>query len=57
MKTELLLLTNKDGRLRHCEEERRGNLFVFIVIARKHDAAISLFLASIHEITSVILSS
>jgi hypothetical protein len=29
MKTELLLLTNKDGRLRHCEEERRGNLFVF----------------------------
>jgi hypothetical protein len=29
MKTELLLLTNKDGRLRHCEEARRGNLFVF----------------------------
>jgi hypothetical protein len=27
-KTKLLLLKNKDSGLRHCEEARRGNLFV-----------------------------
>jgi hypothetical protein len=48
---------NNNG-LRHCETFlRRGNLFVIIVIARRHDAAICLFLSFNHEITSVILSS
>jgi hypothetical protein len=47
-----------DNGLRHCETFlRRGNLFVIIVIARRHDAAICLFLSFNHEITSVILSS
>jgi hypothetical protein len=41
-KTELLLLTNKDGWLRHCG---------------RHDAPICLFLSFNHKITSVILSS
>jgi hypothetical protein len=37
-----------DDDLRHCETFlRRGNLFVFIVIARRHDVAICLFLVSI----------
>jgi hypothetical protein len=44
--------------MRHCEAFlRRGNLFVIIVIARRHYVAICLFLVLIHEITSVILSS
>jgi len=69
------LFPRNDSGLRHCEEARRGNLFVFsfhlwdyfshtslvmtvgYVIARRHGAAIYLFLVLIHEITSVILPS
>jgi hypothetical protein len=37
-----------DGGLRHCEAFlRRGNLYVVIVIARRYDVAICLFLVSI----------
>jgi hypothetical protein len=47
-----------DFRLLHCEAFLgRGNLFIIIVIARRYDVAICLFLVSIHEITSVLLSS
>jgi hypothetical protein len=47
-----------DDDLRHCETFlRRGNLFVIIVIARRHDVAIFLFLSFNREITSFILPS
>jgi hypothetical protein len=42
-----LLFKNNDGWFRHCQEARRGNLFVIIVIARRYDVAICLFLVSI----------
>jgi hypothetical protein len=40
---------HNDEDLRHCETFlRRGNLFVFMVIARRYDVAIFLFLVSIN---------